>query len=133
MIVEHCKANGCRLEHASDGSIRLFEYKTVVCCRQCGATGDTEAIEERTHVCDVCGEPLDVFEEAVRFSCRGSASQGADEVFIEAHPRCVVNAGNALMKKYVARGMKGIERGARKPKWWDGLRRLLGQRPEPSE
>lgn len=130
MIVERCKVNGCTLQHESDGSIRLFEYRTVLRCNQCGAEGEesnkVETIQERTHVCDVCGEPLDEFNDAMKFSVGGSANQRHDEATIEVHSHCVVNAGGTIMAKYMKQLEPEISRGAREPPWMDKLRRLLG-------
>ena len=136
MIRERCKANGCTVEHPSNGSIQLFEHVSYIFCRECGANSKDYigGIEERTHVCDVCNEPLDVYEEAVKFSVGGSASQGMDRVEIECHPTCAVNAGAALMVKYTKKMEPELGRGARQPKWWSGLRKLIGlpvDVPEP--
>jgi hypothetical protein len=134
MIVEKCLVNGCTLEHPSDGSIRLFEYHTVMRCKRCGAEGSCDTslpeekrvcIEERTHVCDVCKEPLDVFKNAVKFSVQGSASQGFDRAEVEVHPECAVGAGAAVMAKWVGQH-DDVDRGGRRPPWWDGLRKMLG-------
>ena len=127
MIRERCKVNGCTVEHPSNGSIQLFEHVSYMFCRQCGADSrEYKELEERTHVCDVCGETVDVYEEAVKFSVGGSAAQGWDKVEIECHPKCAVNAGATLMVKYTKKMEPELGRGARQPKWWDGLRKLLG-------
>lgn len=130
MIIERCKVNGCTVEHPSDGTVRLFTYESFMRCNQCGASARTdknvESIDERTHVCDICKEPVDVYEEAVKVTCSASASQGMDRVEIEVHPRCAVNAGALLMEKYASHQQPAIARGAWKPKWWDGLWQALG-------